>query len=578
MLLVLTTSIMSAISIRFELIDPLILLDTDFKVERGVNEVNIEIAFISPCEVDDKSDWSTLYNIKSKAYNRLAELCNKDFQPVLDSLVDLEHCLPAPPVRPERVVPIVIGVVAIAAAVGGTGISAYRYWAPGSDYNRINLLEDQYKRLNQTLEQYQNELNEARQRRLETINEVAKLNKRIHENKEAIHEITKITPDLAYSASMLAIKLNNYREGIKIMQRQCNQRKLDMFGLSKIIEIKEFNTTMTEDTYIDSVSRSAPNAIMISTLISAQRAGVHIFEVYAINHYANYTSDPVYVTYRGPTYVIYDANNDCLKGIDKPKEKSIFETCEINGFRDPRIYKWEPIKPNVESITNNSRPIIIKMGRENLIYCLYHQITLHGRNVSCPPRPFRLPRSVAFNLTDIKYEVESRYFTRQSYDMSIKTPTIGNMSDPEYESQYETILNLKKAHENAVPVGMFGMYKGTLTIPITMENVIYGLTMVTGAITILRWCGLGRREAANGPTQSEHQEETHRETIKIYNGREDNKQEGIEQQKLVEALALQLLKNQLTMPPALPPRPPGRTTQQALMEKVQLHLEKPASS
>lgn len=55
-------------------------------------------------------------------------------------------------IRVKRFKPVTLTVLAVIVGVG-SGIAAYRYWSPTSDYNRLNEIEAQNKKRDETIAQ-----------------------------------------------------------------------------------------------------------------------------------------------------------------------------------------------------------------------------------------------------------------------------------------------------------------------------------------------------------------------------------------------------------------------------------------
>lgn len=201
---------------RFEAVDPMQWVGTPYQAETGVKVGTIDIKFVSPCGIEKGENWTTTYDIKTTAYKRLEDLCQHDYEAILQELSGVTRCYTKgtslTPVRSKRIVPLVIGSMAIVAVVSGK--TAYRYFSPSSDLNRINALEEREKAMNDTLAEVKVIISEASDRRKSMTEALESTSHRSHHNKNAILQLAVITPDIAWTSSGLATTLQGI-QGLK---------------------------------------------------------------------------------------------------------------------------------------------------------------------------------------------------------------------------------------------------------------------------------------------------------------------------------------------------------------------------
>lgn len=502
---------------RFDMVDPLQLIETDYRVDNGIRVVQIDLRYISPCSFDDAISWDSTYGNKRTAYSRLNQLCRNDSDMVKTELRDLGHCLPSKQQnRHKRVVPLILAAGGgLVAAIGGK--VAYRHWAPGSDLNRINALEESAKAVNESLKAVKAELLEAAKDRLAMMGPMNSTLSRSHDNKNAIIEMAQMAPDLSWTSSGLKLTLHDYKEGLQELKAQCQSRRLSMIGLSKLARFSELEDVSDGDTWIEEVYLSDESTLSLAVHINEPRKGAFVYEVFPIEHWANYTTAPEFVTYLGPKYVIQDNSHNCIRGIDKPAQRLVYETCNRENFRDPGIYKWERVVGTEDELRVRSKPVVLKMGDGNTIYCFYYHIGIRGIDYGCPPRPFRLPRNIGFNMTNINYTVSAQFIQQKNTNTHIRTPILSNHTDMVYESDVELLRTLRVKHESMVKSGILNFDKGTFTIPWEYTPFVGAgfLGILASLITIgkvLYSCACGQR--AHGRQELE----AHTESIKIYNG------------------------------------------------------------
>lgn len=499
-------------SVRFESADPLQLIETDFRAEKGIIELHLSIKFDNPCEVDNKTDWTSVYNIKWTAYNKLHDLCQADYNLVLKTLRELATFLPKSRNRDKRIVPFVLGGAALVVTAGGT--ASYRYLAYNSDYNRLNRIEDRENYVNKSISDLKEKFEKESERLQGLITLGNTTNEKTQDNKNGVIQLATMTADVSWTSSKIANRLHSYRDGLGMIQSQCSRRRLSMEGLNKIKQIKELGPILDDDTWVSEIQILADDTISIVVNINVARTNTFVYEVVAIDHWANYTFKPTYVTYQGPKYVLHDEDFQCTKGISKPRQRSIYDICTSQHYVDPKMKHWTPISATDREIEQKSQPVVLKIGRKNVIYCFYHNITIDGLNEFCPATPFTLSQSTSFNLTGMNYTVDIQYMDRQTVTQKIVTPILGNVTDEGYANTHLAFLNLKKAQEQA---GLFWYQDGVINLPI--QHLSGGLLGILASFITIWQCFVRyfTKPAAgqSSVTERDEHQEQHSEIINV---------------------------------------------------------------
>lgn len=450
----------STIGIQFQPTEPLQLMQTEYVAEKGITELYLSIKIENLCQTNDNQNWTSVYNIKKTAYDRIQNLCLSEYNIILDLIGELTSCLPKTR-RVQRMVPLVIGGIVVGVVAGGKAI--YRYTGYNSDYNRLNRIEERESYVNKTIEALIREQHEDRESHQQLVDLAEQTNERTQDNKNGILQLATLAAEISWTSSKLGIRLNSYREGLRMIKGRCGSRIFSMDGLSKIREIKELAYIRDENTWISDVYLTARDTINFQININTARPNSYVYEVVAMDHWANYTFAPVFVTYTGPKFVISDEARNCVRGIDKPRHRSVYEICMKDNYRDPGLSSWIPVGSSDEEIEKRSKPIVLKVGRENIIYCFYHNITIDGHNDFCPPSPFKMSQSQSFNLSEIDYQMDTQHMSKQTSALKIQTPILSNISDSTYSNTQAAFLNLKKANEGR---GKLRYQDGAINIPI----------------------------------------------------------------------------------------------------------------
>lgn len=246
--------------VQFQLTDPIQLVETEYKAERGITELHLSIKFDDPCIIDEQ-EWKSVYDIKKIAYERIQQLCGTDYTAVLELLEESAECLPETSGRKRvpRVVPLLVGGATMGIVAGAK--VTYRYLAYNSDYNRLNRLEDRERDVNKTLEDLVREQRNDHESQRQLIGLAEGTSKTAQDNKNGIIQLATLTSDVSWTSSKVGVRLENYRDGLRMMKARCKSRQFSMDGLRKIKDVKELSNIRDEDTWISGITMTSKDTI-----------------------------------------------------------------------------------------------------------------------------------------------------------------------------------------------------------------------------------------------------------------------------------------------------------------------------
>lgn len=501
--------LLSAVGARamgpFTTVDPMQWYDTEYFVEAGVLEVRLDILFKSPCKFDIHE---SMYDIERIAYERLKTLCDADFLEVLEAIASLDGCLPTAIVlRAKRALPLVVyGGYAIAVAAG-----AYSGYTVYTDNKRISELELRLAVMNSTVDKIERMEREATNDRKALVEIDSQLAERTKNDKQAATQQAELSANIGWTSSKLSTRLNGYKTGIKMLRAHCRQRKLSLHGLDNIVQIHQLSRYYDDDIMLDSLTVTSRDTITLKFYIGRPDTRLKIYQVLAIDHWANYTTKQVFVTYSGPRFVLHNTENDCVKGIEQPKQKTVFDNCGVAKFHDAALTNWTRVPGTLKEINERAKPSVVRLGNLNIIYCLYHRITIVDKEMFCPGMPFSLARNVPFNLTNMNYSVESSSFSTVNRNTLITTPVLVNKTDNEYDTMSQGLITLKERNEKEHEVEE--SKAESISTLVQAGGGIFGASTLLFALikAYSLWTSRGTAASAD-----QHQD-THNESVKIYN-------------------------------------------------------------
>lgn len=513
--------------IQLQYAEPLRYIDSEYQAMEGTLDLKLDIALVSPCRVDVDGTRNSSLGVTETMVQNLKSQCEQSFSEVLDEVKAIGSCLENVKTRPKRIVPLIItGAAAISIACGGS--AAVSFFDPKSSYNRLNeydtwrkLVETQTTMLERNIEMVRGDLNLGKELRSSLLSEIERDRRLVYDTKQAILDIAQSTPAIAWEATRIFNTLHEYKLGLKLINQECRSRRLSIEGIFKMAKVQSLANVKTTDTYINELKVNGRETISFSVLIDLERQNHTVYRTLGLGHWRNVSSEPVFVTYGGPELVIYNHEIDCLATVVEGMKDHllIYQTCTEPSYKDKNIDTWLPVSGGDESIKAQTKPTVVKIGNENLIYCLYENITIMGREMRCPTKPFILPRAVSFNFKNISYTAETKYASHTDLTSKILIDIPKTKVEYEQERDMLYLKAIKDKNDNSVSARTLDYTKGTLTIPTEyLITMLFGVTgLIASAITILRCC---YRTVDSGPRREIFQddskrEESHREQINL---------------------------------------------------------------
>jgi len=177
-----------------------------------------------------------------------------------------------------------------------------------------------------------------------------------------------------------------------------------MVTLAQLVNDTAVNQLEFGDGQVKSSSSPAPWVLQIVLEGPVRSKDTSVYEVHAITHYDNVTSNATKMEYVGRNLLIKNETSDCVKGIDHQVEPIVEGDCREPGYRDPQLKLWKrtPVrdirKGQRHSTSINLYPYII-------VYCWGNTLILreNNKNVTktCSLMPYKLHSSQTFHTSDL---------------------------------------------------------------------------------------------------------------------------------------------------------------------------------
>jgi len=447
--------------VTFEKVKPLIWLTTDYEVELGSAEYDIEFAWTPPCMLLEKALNTEAMN---ETYQRLVQenmpnfyldcfnLYVKEFKERMDNFkitephlrrfptgqntrierdsqeeeliksrpsndsaepnyIELSNTLSNLAVSSEyldRRKRGVLGQIAKDLAIQGLGMiagnvvsnlisSVFERLNPNSVYNRQIKLE-------QSLENLKYNFDIMKEVSRGTLDQIQVLTETMRRRIAALEYHAKVFPQYTWVATVIANRI--FQSGLDAQRiiDEANNGRVATYEMARLFQMPLLKNIKPEHTQFLSATRTkGKESIRLKFMTKVISPDTFVYRVAAFNHWDNLATVPEYLEYRGATLLIYNETANCIKAVDPPHSKTIAEECaELDG-EDSMLSRWETTKKTFELNSTADRSSVEKIFSYNYIYCFPGNITIGKDTYRCPMEAFRLKTDRYFKTADRRH-------------------------------------------------------------------------------------------------------------------------------------------------------------------------------
>lgn len=170
-----------------------------------------------------------------------------------------------------------------------------------------------------------------------------------------------------------------------------------------------FDTDMFDDITLENIipnpmSFQAIDPVTISIQFAARKHSQDT-KLYKITHFmfkGDLLDKPSVYQYAGPSHVVYNSSNNCIKGMDEVvSNQFVMVQCNQHDYEDMRLAKWKKTDTTLnETQVKSSYPW-------TYVYCYGKNITVNGETTEpCPDFVFRLESETKWDTDDYHYNPE----------------------------------------------------------------------------------------------------------------------------------------------------------------------------
>lgn len=179
---------------------------------------------------------------------------------------------------------------------------------------------------------------------------------------------------------------------------------------------------------------------------------VHKISAFNIFSFPANGTGPIAIRYAGPEYLIHNEAKNCTKGIEKPENNrvTVFETCEVNDYSDPRLASWVAVGNQTAAF--DAPPQIKRSRTQVYVYCPLETIKFGSlRQQNCPTKVMRISVTQPFTISNYNHVTRVVNFNTSTYVPSVKDAHVNaTLSEAVYDYYHESIRRAKQLNGKAI--------------------------------------------------------------------------------------------------------------------------------
>lgn len=215
----------------------------------------------------------------------------------------------------------------------------------------------------------------------------------------SMNEFAYVVAELQWTGSKVYYNMQQSKQLLENIAEHCQNGKIDTASLGKLVNVTSIRRIKSESTNIDAITRYNRDVINFRFTTPQINEDTRVYRIHSFRNWVNFTTNPVRVSYNGPPYVIHNSTNNCTKGIEKPEQDTVYETCKLAGYTDPRLQSWM-----IDDI-DDPEPEFFKTKEYTYISCIFRNITFDNKTEHCPPYIVRVPILKEFRVDDYTHNV-----------------------------------------------------------------------------------------------------------------------------------------------------------------------------
>lgn len=435
-------------ALKFERVQNLVWIPTDYRVDEGAMDMDLDYVPLRVCDGIGTIQTKERPNVTIKAYSQLRLECMRVHEQKVVPLIDeLGTCLPPEEDHPrhKRFIWFLAGAVVtvVALAIIGAVVTAAVLISEAN--NKIEKMNERQERMRTELNTMKKAFEEATNLNNATAAALQSLAEKSETNRRMIEEFSTLLPEMAWNSASLYFRQQDDIQNLKEIITSCKNGRVATRALAELTTLTDIRQFEERDTLLTSVSRrliGTDSVVKIEFLAMKRSTSTKVYKLHGFDTYMNLKTEPYLLSYRGPSFAIYNSTSNCTKGVKvDPAIGVVLDSCIIQNYRDPEFDQWE--RRNVTE-SEPLVPQVVRLASSKIVYCTYHNITISGEETLCPPFPISIPLNKNFTTAGLSHAAERLYLKGPAGAEKVPIPSSKVIEvDPEYIEQMALIQEVR---------------------------------------------------------------------------------------------------------------------------------------
>lgn len=277
-----------------------------------------------------------------------------------------------------------------------------------SQDERIHEIEQDLSYEQNRIATFEENFNITRHINIELIKSIKELSKAIENNHREIQKLAHDQITLSWTITYLQGKIASSANLLDSIIAKYNQGLVATRQLGELLNMTELMQIDDKDTMVGAIALKGKSTITFKFSIREKSKDTEVFRMITFKHWTNLGIKRQLMEYDGMEFAIFNRTNNCIRGIEPPMDRFVFDECMEPNHVDSRLNKWRKIDPEKEKRIPYPINSVRTTSRANYVYCYKDNITISNHTYDCPTEVFRLPIDTIFNLAGFRYKLSKR--------------------------------------------------------------------------------------------------------------------------------------------------------------------------
>lgn len=289
---------------------------------------------------------------------------------------------------------------------------------PDSKTKRLASVEKQLEESKERMKKFEKQFNTTKAIE-EGIIELVKMNSiNIREQQRQLTQFGLMSERMSWLSAFIQTKLVFAAANLREIQEEIKNHRVATDQVAELFNMPEFRQVDKRDTKFYSADVIGDRTIRFKFLVRNRSPDTVVYQIHAFRYWDHLLEKPQLMEYKGKEYAIYNKTANCMKAINPPTQRAVYQRCMKKDHCDETLKIWKAIITTNDVYKQHNLSDWKQTLDYNYVYCFPRMINIDNKfTAKCPTQVFRLSLNTEFSVDDITYKPLERDLTIDQKDL-----------------------------------------------------------------------------------------------------------------------------------------------------------------